>query len=138
MLSRFEDGTGGGSGQEAGQPLFQDALQVVMHPEELHPFLGALVAEKHPVVKEWTIPPPASSDAERHITRSGAYVPLKNLGFQSAYPVLQGYKEYAGLGYHAHIDDPLTLATIVLLIRRKQLRRLSRLSIWRRDHPPNT
>ena len=33
---------------------------------------------------------------------------------------------------------PLTLATIVLLIRRKQLRRLSRLSIWRRDHPPNT
>jgi hypothetical protein len=77
-------------------------------------FLGALVAEKHPVVKEWTIPPPASSDAEKHITRSGAYVPLKNLGFQSAYPVLQGYKEYAGIGYHAHIDDPLTLATIGL------------------------
>jgi len=46
MLSRFEDGTGGGSGQEAGQPLFQDALQVVMHPEELHSFLGALTARE--------------------------------------------------------------------------------------------
>jgi hypothetical protein len=77
-------------------------------------FLGALVAEKHPVVKEWTIPPPSTSAAEKQVTRSGAYVPLRNLAFQSSYPVLQGYKEYAGIGYHAHIDDPLTLATIGL------------------------
>src|SRR5207302_1047391 len=40
------------------------------------------------------------------------YLPLRQLGFQSAYPVLQGYKHHAGIGLHAHIDDPLGLASI--------------------------
>jgi hypothetical protein len=39
-------------------------------------------------------------------------VPLKSLGFQSGYPVLQGYKSHPGFGAHVHIDDPLTLASI--------------------------
>jgi hypothetical protein len=75
-------------------------------------FLGAQVAAKHPVVKSWTIPPPDTVDADKLITARGPYVPLKQVSFQSAYPVLQGYKEYAGLGYHAHFDDPLSLATL--------------------------
>jgi hypothetical protein len=75
-------------------------------------FLGAEVAAKHPVVTTWEVPPPSTVDEEKLITGSGAYLPLRQLGFQSAYPVLQGYKHHAGIGLHAHIDDPLGLASI--------------------------
>ena len=75
-------------------------------------FMGTQLADRHPVVKTWVMPPPDTVDAEKVITARGPYVPLKEISFQSAYPVLQGYKEYAGIGYHAHFDDPLSLATI--------------------------
>jgi hypothetical protein len=75
-------------------------------------FLGAEVARLHPVVTTWQVPPPSTVDDESLITDRGAYLPLKRLGLQSAYPVLQGYKHHFGLGAHAHIDDPLGLATI--------------------------
>ena len=75
-------------------------------------FLAAQVAEKHPLVTTWTVPPPASLDHEKLVTGQGAYIPLRNMGLQSVYPVLQGYKEKVGVGVHAHIDDPLTLATL--------------------------
>src|SRR4051812_48572892 len=55
-------------------------------------FLGAEVAEKHPVVKTWQVKPASLGDDEKLVTEKGAYVPLKSLGYQSAYPVLQGYK----------------------------------------------
>jgi hypothetical protein len=77
-------------------------------------FLGSEVAEKHPIVKTWAMPPPSTVEVEKIQLATGAYVPLRNLGFQSAYPVLQGYKEYAGIGVHMHIDDPVTVAIIGL------------------------
>ena len=75
-------------------------------------FLGAEVAEKYPIVKTWQVPPPSTVDDEKLVIDKGAYVPLKRLGLQSAYPVLQGYKHKIGIGAHAHIDDPLDLGTI--------------------------
>ena len=47
-------------------------------------FLGAEVAEKHPVVKTWGMPPPSTVDHEKLVIGSGPYVPLRNLAFQSA------------------------------------------------------
>jgi hypothetical protein len=75
-------------------------------------FLGAEVAEKHPIVKTWQVAPPSTVDDERLVIERGAYIPLRRLGLQSAYPVLQGYKHKIGFGMHAHIDDPLSLGTI--------------------------
>jgi hypothetical protein len=77
-------------------------------------FLAAKVAEKHPVVTSWTVPSPAGVDLEKLVVAKGPYVPLANVAFQSAYPVLQGYKKYVGGGVHARFDDPLTLATLDL------------------------
>jgi hypothetical protein len=77
-------------------------------------FLGAEVAAKHPVVKTWAVPPPSTVDGEKLVTSNGPYVPLQELTFQSAYPMLTGYKKHAGAGIHAHIDDPLGLAYIAL------------------------
>jgi WD40 repeat protein len=77
-------------------------------------FLGAELAEKHPVVKTWQVPAPSTVDEEKLITKRGAYVPLKSLEVQSWYPILQGYKKDPGIGVHVHIDDPLSLAYVGL------------------------
>ena len=37
---------------------------------------------------------------------------LSELGLVSAYPVLQGYKEYAGGGYRLHFEDPVGCANL--------------------------
>ncbi len=75
-------------------------------------FLGAQLAEAHPVVKTWQVPPPSAVDDEKLITSKGPYVPLRSLELSSAYPVLQGYKNSAGIGYHANFDDPMLYASL--------------------------
>ena len=77
-------------------------------------FLGAELAEKHPVVKTWQVPPPGNVDEEKLITGKGPYIPLKTIGLSSAYPVLQGYKNYVGAGYHVNFEDTLRFAQIGL------------------------
>ena len=71
-------------------------------------FLGAEVAAKYPVVKTWQVPPAETVDYEKVVVGKGPYFPLKNLALDNAYPVLQGYKNYAGIGYHANIADPIS------------------------------
>jgi len=77
-------------------------------------FLGAELAEKHPVVKTWQVASPSEVDDEKLVVARGPYVPLKRMQMQSAYPVITGYKQKIGVGMHAHIDDPLSLALIDL------------------------
>ena len=71
-------------------------------------FLGAEIAEKYPVVKTWQVPPPSTVDDEKLITPKGPYFPLKHIGLANAFPVLQGYKNFGGIGYHFNFDDPLS------------------------------
>ena len=77
-------------------------------------FLGAEVAAKYPVLTTWQVPPASTVDEEKLITRRGAYDPLRQLTIKNAYPVLQGYKNSAGIGYHVNIEDPIPFATIGL------------------------
>ena len=63
-------------------------------------FLGAQLAAKHPVVTTWQVPPPSSVDFDKEVTGRGHFAPLRSLTLENAYPVLQGYKDYAGLGWH--------------------------------------
>ncbi len=77
-------------------------------------FLGAEIAAKYPLVTTWQVASPSAVDDEKLITARGPYVPLKRIDLQSAYPVVQGYKKKAGVGLHAHIDDPLSIALIDL------------------------
>jgi hypothetical protein len=70
-------------------------------------FLGAQLAEKQPVVKTWQVAPPSAVDDEKLITSRQPYVPSREVALSSAYPVLQGYKDSVGIGYHANFDDPL-------------------------------
>jgi hypothetical protein len=75
-------------------------------------FLGAEVADKYPIVKTWQVPPASTVDDEKLITGKGPYVPLRRLELTNAYPVLQGYKNTAGVGYHANFEDPLAFAGV--------------------------
>jgi hypothetical protein len=75
-------------------------------------FLGNEVAKQHPVVTTWQVPPPSTVDEEKLITRRGPYHPPSELGLVSAYPVLQGYKEYAGVGYRLNFEDPVRFANL--------------------------
>ena len=76
-------------------------------------FLGAELAARHPLVTAWQVPSPATADpAAIAVTGQGQYIPLRNLGLQSAYPVLQGYKNSVGLGWTLDIEDPLRFGAI--------------------------
>ena len=75
-------------------------------------FLGAELAERHPVVKTWQVTPAAQPSQPP--PESSPYRPVGGLGLRSAYPVLQGYKSSAGLGYRWNLEDPLRLASLSL------------------------
>ena len=71
-------------------------------------FLGQLVAEKHPVVKSWVVPSPASVNLDSTIVFKGAYRPIPRLGLASMYPIVEGYKVYGAYGVRANVSDPYT------------------------------
>jgi hypothetical protein len=76
-------------------------------------FLGAALAEKYPVVTTWQVPAPSTVDDEKLITaKERPYVPLRRLELSNAFPVLQGYKNTVGAGYHANFEDPLHFASL--------------------------
>lgn len=74
-------------------------------------FLGQEVVEKYPVVKDWMLPPPNPNniDAEALITNQSDYSPIGNLSLVSAYPIIQGFKDYVAGGLRFNFSDPLRL-----------------------------
>lgn len=75
-------------------------------------FLGTRVIEKHPELKDWNVGSPADVPLESLVKRHGTYRSGREIGIESAYPVLQGYKESIGLGARVNLSDPLMLNRI--------------------------
>lgn len=75
-------------------------------------FLGAKIAETHPVVKSWGVGSPTKVPLESMIVRKGNYVPRHEMGLESAYPVIEGYRGDTALGWHVDFSDPLRLYTL--------------------------
>jgi hypothetical protein len=75
-------------------------------------FFGAELAEKYPIVKTWQVPAPSTVDYEKQVIREGPYLPARHLGVDNAYPVLQGYKNSIGIGYHTNIADPIAFMNL--------------------------
>jgi len=75
-------------------------------------FLGAEVAERHPVVTTWTAGSPSAVDFDSMITERGHYVPRDEMRLGAAYPVVEGYRGRAALGYHVVFEDPLQFNTL--------------------------
>jgi hypothetical protein len=72
-------------------------------------FLGERVAEEHPVVKEWIVGSPAAIPFDDVGTPRKVYRLAGGLHRESLYPVLQGYKDTAAVGYRFNFSDPLQL-----------------------------
>lgn len=70
-------------------------------------FLGADIAQRHPVVTTWAAGSPNRVPFEEMITERGAYVPRDEMQLGAAYPIIEGYRGRAALGYHVVFEDPL-------------------------------
>jgi hypothetical protein len=79
-------------------------------------FLGAEVAARHPVVTQWQVPAPSTVNYESQIVEQGPYNPPKHVALSSGYPVLQGYKNTAGVGYRLNFTDPIEFANVDLTL----------------------
>lgn len=71
-------------------------------------FLGNEIVEEHPVVREWKVGPPSRLDPEE--IERGDYSTAGNIGFNTWYPVIEGYKDTVAVGAHFDLSDPLNLS----------------------------
>jgi hypothetical protein len=81
-------------------------------------FLGQEVVERHPVVTEWMLRPPAPGTLrpDSLIISRGDYNPARRMSLVSAYPVVQGYKDYVVGGVRIDFSDPLRLRKMNFMV----------------------
>jgi hypothetical protein len=75
-------------------------------------FLGAELVDKYPVLKTWQVPPPSTVDYDKEVIAKGPYAPLRNIGLDNAFPIVTGYKDAIGIGYHFNFADPVAFANL--------------------------
>ena len=75
-------------------------------------FLGTEVVNKYPQLKEWQVGSPADIPLDELITKEEPYSSFRNLGLQSIFPIIEGYKDEFALGVNATFSDPIVLDSI--------------------------
>jgi hypothetical protein len=75
-------------------------------------FLGAQIAQQHPVVTTWTAGSPRNIPFDSMITERGPYNPRDEMRIGAAYPIVEGYRGNVALGYHVIFEDPLQFNTL--------------------------
>jgi hypothetical protein len=79
-------------------------------------FLGAEIAARHRVIATWEAGSPARVDFEKLVTRRDKYIPLRELEFAAAYPMVEGYKNSVGGGAVLRWADPMGFDSIELTV----------------------
>jgi len=74
--------------------------------------LGTEVIEKYPELSEWQVGSPSDVPLEDLIVGEGKYVAIKNLGLESWYPIVEGYKDSVAAGLNFNFSDKLRLDTL--------------------------
>ena len=95
----------------------QGFVPTVIDPQPLEDvsaisFLGTEVVRKYPQLQEWQTGSPADIQLDDLIIKEEQYSGFGNLGLQSIYPVLEGYKDEVALGVSATFSDPIMLDKI--------------------------
>jgi len=75
-------------------------------------FLGTEVVRKYPELQDWQVGSPADIPLDEMIIYDGNYSGMGNLGLESIYPIIEGYKDEIALGINATFSDPLMLDSI--------------------------
>lgn len=73
-------------------------------------FLGNEIVKKHPIVKDWILGSPTTINIDSLTTFSGKYNSLTHIGLVSAYPIVEGYKNFAALGMRFDFMDLLGIS----------------------------
>jgi hypothetical protein len=70
-------------------------------------FLGAEIAQRHPVVRSWNVIPALREVRyEDLVIRQGKYRPYRELAYDSGYPVIEGYRDTIAGGWYWQFADP--------------------------------
>jgi hypothetical protein len=77
-------------------------------------FLGQKIYKKYPEVENWMLQPPSKINLDSLKVIEKRYVPIKEMKFASAYPIIQGYKNYVTAGYRLNFMDPMGLNALTL------------------------
>lgn len=75
-------------------------------------FLGTETIRKHPELAQWEAGSPADIDIEELKTDEGHYVAFRNLGLESWYPILEGYKDSIAAGVNFNFSDRIMFDTL--------------------------
>jgi len=78
-------------------------------------YLGMRVLEKNPELFDFKVKPVDLSDEEL-ILSEGEYFPIKETGFESIYPILEGYRNDPSVGFQLNLSDPLQISTAGLRV----------------------
>jgi len=97
----------------------QGFVPTVIDPQPLEDvsaisFLGTEIVKKYPQLREWQVGSPADISLEEQITAEGQYRSIANLGLESIYPIIEGYKDEIALGVNTTFSDPLMLDKVDL------------------------
>lgn len=92
----------------------QGFTPVQLEPEPLEDvgsirFMGNEVIRKHPQLIEWQVGSAKDIPLEEMTRHQGSYLPVKHIGLESVYPVLEGYKDTVAIGLNAVFSDPTML-----------------------------
>ncbi len=77
-------------------------------------YLGFDVVEKNPVLEHWKLPPPSAVNIDSLVTHEGPYDGWEDFSIASGYPVVEGYKVFAGIGARINMQDPLFLHRLTM------------------------
>jgi hypothetical protein len=72
-------------------------------------FMGERLVADHPIIKDWNVGSPARIPFETMDTRTGVYRLAGGLRRESFYPIVQGYKDSAAIGFRFNTSDRLQL-----------------------------
>ncbi len=89
-----------------------DGFQPVMIPDKPSragpiTFLGQEVVNNHPIVTEWTAPPPSRINLDSLGFTDTPYRAGRSIGLDSVIPIVQGYEDEIAVGLKLNLSDPL-------------------------------
>lgn len=76
--------------------------------------LGEAVQKLYPELNSWGAGSPSRIPIEQLETSRGKYLPFKELGLGTAYPVVEGYKGYGSIGWHFNLEDPMQFHKLLI------------------------
>ena len=76
--------------------------------------LGQEIVNRYSVVKQWKVGSPVGINLDSLTTYDGIYHALNQVKIASAYPIVEGYKDFPAYGLRFNLQDPLGLYTVQL------------------------